>query len=622
LLFAYINLHFVFFQVREWAPLYQRIAKSPTDFQVLANEYGRGFIAELDYRLEAHHTQRFNDEMRARKMDTVVCSPKVFHHMSTGKILITEWIEGTRIDQSPDVEDIPRLCSVALNAYLVMLLETRSLHCDPHPGNLVVTTDGKLCILDFGMVLHIDPALQWSLLEYVAHLTSGDFDALPEDMAKLGFLRADKVDFVRRSGVLEPLKYFLEQAGKGGGAGQVKHRIFDDLRAKHPGKTDGELRTLIRMEMEQQLLEIVNRESVATGLTVELEELQRQNQDAFRIPEWFVYTSRAFLTLEGVSLAADEDYSLIKSCFPYIAKRLLADDDPRARKALRDILYGVGGSSIDIERLASLADGFSSYTTTTKTVYTKDSDGKPFIPATGGTERLSDHERRVRTAEVEAVVALAKDSADILLSPKGSMVQRLLLEESAKAASARVKDALRHAVTGPEKFRKSLPLLGVLLPPLPFEDYVRSQVVPFIEKTSEEVNALELTEKLSQSLTSNAPNNGRDTRRVATKFIKKLRELDPEHAAMVIRELRENLPRYRPLVTALGNKFVTILLNTASHNIESTLNKIESSGMIGVTARSISTVAQEGAKALNKGQDNHNAFQAVRVQLPGNSTIV
>jgi predicted unusual protein kinase regulating ubiquinone biosynthesis (AarF/ABC1/UbiB family) len=102
---------------------------------------------------------------------------------------------------------------------------------------------------------------------------------------------------------------------------------------------------------QQQLSQIVERESVATGITVEVEDLQKRNKDSFQIPEWFLYSSRAFLTLEGVSLQASPNYSLIKSCFPYVAKRLVGDDDPRARKALRDLLYGAT-DSVDVKRLA------------------------------------------------------------------------------------------------------------------------------------------------------------------------------------------------------------------------------------------------------------------------------
>lgn len=100
------------------------------------------------------------------------------------------------------------------------------------------------------MTLDVDPQLQYSLLEFVAHLTSEDFDRLPDDLAALGFLKRDKLDFARRSGVLEPLKYFLKQAGKGGGANGVRDRIFDDFRVKYPGLTDDELRVEMRSEMK------------------------------------------------------------------------------------------------------------------------------------------------------------------------------------------------------------------------------------------------------------------------------------------------------------------------------------------------------------------------------------
>ena len=117
-------------------------------------------------------------------------------------------------------------------------------------GNLLRTKDGRLCILDFGMTLDVDPALQYSLLEFVAHLTSEDFDALPEDLAALGFLKKDKLEFATRSGVLDPLKYFLKQAGKGGGANGVRDRIMAEYQEKYPGLSEDEMRVEMRSEMK------------------------------------------------------------------------------------------------------------------------------------------------------------------------------------------------------------------------------------------------------------------------------------------------------------------------------------------------------------------------------------
>ena len=115
--------------VRALAPFYQKyIVRAETDIQSLVNEWGRGFIAELDYREEAKNTVQFNKAMQARNLNAVM-APVVVPEYSSERILVTEWVDGTRIDRSEDRSDIPRLCSVALNAYLVMLLELKSLVC-------------------------------------------------------------------------------------------------------------------------------------------------------------------------------------------------------------------------------------------------------------------------------------------------------------------------------------------------------------------------------------------------------------------------------------------------------------------------------------------------------------
>jgi hypothetical protein len=49
---------------------------------------------------------------------------------------------------------------------------------------------------------------------------------------------------------------------------------------------------------------------------------------------------RAFSVIEGIALGVDPDYAIVLECMPYIARRLLSDDSPRARAVLRQLLYG------------------------------------------------------------------------------------------------------------------------------------------------------------------------------------------------------------------------------------------------------------------------------------------
>ena len=199
------------------------------------------------------------------------------------------------------------------------------------------------------MTLETDPTLQYSLLEFVAHLTSDSFEKIPDDLVKLGFLKPERLDTVRASGFLQPLIYILKQAKQGGGGSKVRERIYADYRQRFPGLSDEDLRFEMRDDMKKRMEQEAKKESAVSGITMEVEELQKRNRDAFKIPEWFLYTSRAFLTLEGIGLQADENYSIISSCFPYIARRLLGDDSPRAQTALRDLLYGAS-NIIDTNR--------------------------------------------------------------------------------------------------------------------------------------------------------------------------------------------------------------------------------------------------------------------------------
>lgn len=227
--------------------------------------------------------------------------------------------------------------------------------------------------------------------------------------------------------------------------------------------------------------------------------------------------------------------------------------------------------------------------------------------------RLTPEERREKLAQTQATLALAKDSADILLNRNGNLVQTLLVEEGVRATSAQVKDNLRNAlVDGPQKFRDSLPLgVGSFLPPLPFEN----QISPFLGKTKDEINAQQLTEKLLSLVTQQQIETIRGGNNVALAtgdngdslppgLNALLSDLDAEQLALLSRELRESAPKYIPLAGVLGAKFAEGLLQTAATNIDAGLAKIESNSdrsdaVTTVTARGLSTVAKRGAGVIS-----------------------
>ena len=421
----------------------------------LVDEWGRGFVAETDYRFEAANTAAFAAAMQRRGLGAVT-SPTVVGELSTGCVLVTEWVAGTRLDldASPDV---PRLCGVAINAYLTMLLDTGVLHCDPHPGNLLRTTDGKLCILDWGMTLGVPEDLQYSLIEFIAHVNSEDYEAMPEDFVKLGFTPADQLERVRRSNLTEGLSFVLRQLSQGGGGKKLSARVREEMRQKYdPDGTMSleEVRAAAREEMQSQMAATLQSEGVDTSVmdvTAVMEEMQQRNREMFKVPPYILYVARAFSTLEGIGLTANEDYSIVSEAFPYLSQRLLTDNSPRAKAALRSMVVGSEGGprKASLVQLVNMGQGFTSYTAATNSAPDTTADaaaGAAADASAGGVGSSSSSAEGAAGASSAAADAAAQDQlVDLLLSEDASYVQELLLEEAAKLADAAVRGSIASA---------------------------------------------------------------------------------------------------------------------------------------------------------------------------------
>jgi len=420
--------------LRTLAPMYQKNKEINTDLVGLVDAWGEGFVNELDYRKEAKYTTEFSKAMKDRNLDAVF-APEVVEELSSIHVLTTLWVDGVRLADS-DADDVPRLCGVALNAYLTMMLDTGTLHCDPHPGNLLRTPDGRLCILDWGMVINVPKDLQLSLLEFIANLNAKNYEDVPDDLVKLQFVPAGKIEELRSSGLTVAIANMLSLAAEGGGPkGAMKRMVaqnkekyaealseFDDLDSKEATEVR---QRLFREDWERQMAEdAMSRDgssaptSTTMDVTMKIEQMSQVNSDVFAIPDYFVYMSRAFSTLEGIGLSQDENYSILQECYPYLAKRLLSDDSPRARGALKTLLYGKDGEELDLSKLKELSSGFESYTSSTSSV----ESGK-------GT---SDEGKESAISQL----------ADVILSEDSNYVQDILLHESAVAVDATIRDSL------------------------------------------------------------------------------------------------------------------------------------------------------------------------------------
>jgi hypothetical protein len=129
--------------LREAAPVLKRLFNLNSDTVGTVDAWGTGFVDELDYIQEARNGAFFSERIRQTPLRDVVLAPAIVEDFTTGSVLVTEWIDGERLDKS-EKGDVTVLCSIAMNTYLTMLLELGLLHCDPHPGNLLRTPDGKL----------------------------------------------------------------------------------------------------------------------------------------------------------------------------------------------------------------------------------------------------------------------------------------------------------------------------------------------------------------------------------------------------------------------------------------------------------------------------------------------
>ncbi len=143
-------------------------------FGNMVEEFRKTLLRELDYRREAANLVTLGKNLEEYKRLVV---PQPVDDYTTSRVLTMEYVRGTKItDLSPlariDI-DGHALAEELCRAYLDQILVDGFLHADPHPGNVFITDDGRLALLDLGMVARIDPQMQERLLKLLLAISDG-----------------------------------------------------------------------------------------------------------------------------------------------------------------------------------------------------------------------------------------------------------------------------------------------------------------------------------------------------------------------------------------------------------------------------------------------------------------
>jgi predicted unusual protein kinase regulating ubiquinone biosynthesis (AarF/ABC1/UbiB family) len=269
-------------------------ASRNADWEGMLREFAETVFEEMDYVQEGRNADRFRENFKSWRAIHV---PRIHWSHTTTRVITMEFIRGTKVT---DLEALRarrfsplKVNRLLVRTYLKQLLEDGFFHADPHPGNLLVTDGGRLAFFDFGMTGRITPKLQAMMINAFFHVVERDIHGLSQDLIDLNFLKQG----------VDP----------------------ETVRPVVEG--------LFRHYLNLKLGEVNFKE-----LTYDLAEVMYEYP--FRLPANFTYVIRALMTLEGIGIVTDPEFSFFDTAKPYAKEFMLKREGKHFRKLILDKLTG------------------------------------------------------------------------------------------------------------------------------------------------------------------------------------------------------------------------------------------------------------------------------------------
>jgi predicted unusual protein kinase regulating ubiquinone biosynthesis (AarF/ABC1/UbiB family) len=213
----------------EVAALFDRFfgASRNVDAVRLLQEFRRSLMSELDYRQEARNLVTLSQQLHDFELIVV---PLPVDDYTTARVLTMEYVPGTKITAVSPVErtevDGAGLADQLFRAYLQQILVDGVFHADPHPGNVLLTHDYRLALVDLGMVGRLSSIAQEQLFKLLLAISEGKGDDAASVAIALSERREDFDEASMRRDVVSLVSRYQGAALKQINVGRVMLEVF------------------------------------------------------------------------------------------------------------------------------------------------------------------------------------------------------------------------------------------------------------------------------------------------------------------------------------------------------------------------------------------------------------
>lgn len=200
-------------------------AGSRYPFRLMLEEFAHTLTMELDFRNEGRHADKL---AKLGKGNAKLVIPKIYWEFSHPSVLTMEYIAGTPLHQisgtNGNVRQIAdNLCQVIFQ----QMLQGGFFHADPHPGNVLILPEGKIGLIDFGIVGQLSSAMRRQTLALISGMIRGNYDLIFKTLSQMGIVPDSVVRDDLQKDIVRLRSKHLNVAGKKSGLGESIREFFD-----------------------------------------------------------------------------------------------------------------------------------------------------------------------------------------------------------------------------------------------------------------------------------------------------------------------------------------------------------------------------------------------------------